>query len=95
MTVQVVIIITGQGANVEMEGSAGLDPKLIAAIHQILTLFFTGGELLHFAVLNAVIASQAMSVYCVINVVMGLYVGQDGKHSVDAEPLLPWLSCKH
>ena len=77
MTVQAVIIITGHGANVEMEGSARKDTNLIAAIHQILTLFFTGGELLHFAMLNAVIVPQAMSVYCVINAVMGLDVGQD------------------
>ena len=60
--VEALIITTGLGANVGMDSSAGLEAKLIAALHQVLTLFFTGRELLHFAMVIAVIATQAMSV---------------------------------
>ena len=36
-TVEANIVTTGLGANVEMEANAGLEPKFIAALHQILS----------------------------------------------------------
>ena len=83
---------TGLGANVEMDTSARLVTKFIAVKKKMSMLSFTGGEVHQIAVLIALTAILAMSVYYIVNVVIVVDVEREVKFFVGAKPLLPWLS---
>lgn len=93
--VQAHTVTTGVRAHVEMDDSALLVAKFIAAHMQVPMQSLTGREVLHFAKAHATNAKKMVTiVYMQINVAMGLNVGQGERLYVVTKAQSPCLSWK-